>query len=77
MKYSDTKTLAKADDLRKKQFKAALRLADLTMVEWCKRERTSQGFVSNLLARRRENEAMNRKIDAFIAKQFSAAARVA
>lgn len=72
MKYSITPTLAKADELRQRQFKAALRLADTTMVEWCKAAGTSQGFVSNLLARRRSNEAMNRRIDAFIAKHLPA-----
>lgn len=72
MKYSDASTLTKADALRQRQFKAALRLAGMTMVEWCKREGTSQGFVSNLLARRRDNEALNRRIDAFITRQFAA-----
>lgn len=46
----------------------------MTMAEWAGREGVTQGYVSNLLSGRRENELLDRKIDAFAVKHLTVAA---
>lgn len=65
--------MPKAKNTRKARFLAALRLTGMTMSEWAEAEGTVQGYVSNLLAGRRVNESLNKKIDAFTQKHLRAA----
>ncbi len=65
--------MPKARNTRKAWFLAALRMAEMTMAAWAEAEGTTQGYVSNLLAGRRTNDALNRKIDRFTERHVQAA----
>lgn len=45
----------------------------MTMDDWAKKHGSTQGYVSNLLAGRKSNEGLLKKVDAFAAKHLSAA----
>jgi len=69
MKHSIS-TITPADETRKRRFLVALRVAGTTMEAWALKERLTQSHVSNVLAGRRSNPEIARKIDAFIKKHL-------
>ena len=57
-------------ELRRKRFRVALALAEMTQLEFAKRARVSGELVSHQLNGRRNNRALAKKMDAFIGRQF-------
>lgn len=60
--------------MRKKHFRAALALADMTQEEWATMQEVDSSHVSRVLSGERESETLTAKIDAFIAKHLNGAA---
>lgn len=52
---------------RRKRFKKALALAELTMGQWCEREGLSSGHLYQVLSGRRESASLVERVDAFTA----------
>lgn len=60
--------MLKAKTNRKRLFRAALALADMTAAEWCYREKVRTALLSTVLNGTQDNAPLERKIDAFIEK---------
>lgn len=60
--------MPKAKNNRKRLFKAALALADLTAQAWCYKEGIRHSALSAVLNGMLDNDALERKVDAFIEK---------
>jgi hypothetical protein len=60
--------MPKAKNNRKRLFRAALALADMTAEEWCFKEGVRHPVLSMVLKGTRENAALDEKITAFIEK---------
>lgn len=58
--------LAKMKMTRKRLFRAALAMADLTAGEWAEKVGISESYLSLILNEKRPSEAVDAKIDAFI-----------
>lgn len=56
---------------RKQLFNAALAIAGLTAKQWGEREGVTSGHLSMILADKRANDGIARKIDAFIRKHMT------
>lgn len=57
-------------DQRRKRFRKALALAELTMGEWCEVERITYGHLYQVLSGRRESASLLDRVDAFTAKHL-------
>lgn len=55
---------------RRKRFKKALALAELTMGEWCEGERISYGHLYQVISGRRESASLLQRVDAFTAEHL-------
>lgn len=60
--------MPKAKSNRKRLFRAALALADLTAEEWCYERGIRSPVLSAFLAGTRDNPELEQKVEAFIAK---------
>lgn len=56
--------------LRKKQFRAALALAEMTQEEWADKQEVDSSHLSRVLSGERESATLCEKVDAFITKYF-------
>lgn len=57
-------------ELRRKRFRKALALAELTMGQWCEGECISYGHLYHVLSGRRESASLIERVDAFAAKHL-------
>jgi hypothetical protein len=62
---------------RRKRFRKALALAELTMGKWCEGERISYGHLYHVLSGRRESASLVQRVDAFTAKHLDSRRRSA
>jgi hypothetical protein len=60
--------MTNSNTLRKRQFKAALAIADVTLKEWAASENVTPMHLNEVLLGNRTSERLNTAIDAFIAK---------
>lgn len=52
-------------ELRRKRFRKALALAELTMEQWCVREGITYGHLYHVLSGRRDSASLVQRVDAF------------
>lgn len=57
-------------DARRKRFRKALALAELTMGGWCEREGISYGHLYQVISGRRESGSLLQRVDAFTAEHL-------
>lgn len=55
-------------EARRKAFRKALALAELTMEKWCAEEGITYGHLYHVLSGRRESASLMRRVDAFCAQ---------
>lgn len=60
-------------EVRRKAFRKALALAELTMEQWCAREGITYGHLYHVLTGRRESASLLQRVDAFCAQYRPAA----
>lgn len=69
--------MAKPNERRKKEFKAARALAGVTARQWAKSRNVSFHHLNEVLEGRRESPRLDAELDAFIQKYLQTPARLA
>lgn len=70
MRVADTKRVARGIAERKRQFRKALALAEMTAAQWAEANDVGPTYLSRFLAGKTVSGPMSEAIDAFIAKHL-------